>query len=91
MSALIRASKFSSVQSLLLYFSSNYGADSTVIYYIGFQGEFKEVVKNSLSFNPNFLLLKAHRHEVTICTYEARPNPADHKVNNFNAAGNFIS
>ena len=42
--AITRPSKFSSVQSLLLHFSSNYGADSTVIYYIGFQGEFKEVV-----------------------------------------------
>jgi len=86
-----RTSKFSSVQSLLLYFSTNYGADSTVIYYIGLQGDFKEVVKQIQCNYFNHLLLKAHRHEVTICTYEARPNPADHKVNNFNPAGNIIS
>ena len=40
----IRVSKFSSVQSLLMHFSRNYGEDTTVIYYIGLQGDYKEVL-----------------------------------------------
>jgi len=86
-----RTSKFSSVQSLLLHFSTNYGADSTVIYYIGLQGDFKEVVKQIQCNHFNHLLLKAHWHKVTSRTYVARLNPTDHKVNNFNPAGNIIS
>lgn len=28
--------------------------------------------------------MEAHRHGVTICTYEARPNITDHKADTFN-------
>lgn len=34
---------------------------------------------------------KAHRHEVTICNYEASANPADHKVESIIPQTNFIS
>ncbi|KAF2884795.1 hypothetical protein ILUMI_21402 [Ignelater luminosus] len=54
---------FSTVHHLTLHFPSNFGADQTRIYYIGLKGEYQE----------------AHRHGVTICTYEARPNVYDHK------------
>lgn len=47
-----------------MHFPSNFGADSTKIYYIGLKGEWTQ----------------GHRHGVTICTYEARPNLGDHKL-----------
>ncbi|XP_067006923.2 PITH domain-containing protein GA19395 isoform X2 [Anabrus simplex] len=56
--------KFSSVTHLSIHFPRNFGSDTTKIYYIGLRGEFTPV----------------HRHGVTICTYEARPNVADHKT-----------
>ncbi|KAJ3654058.1 hypothetical protein Zmor_013272 [Zophobas morio] len=54
---------FNSVHHLTLHFPSNFGAETTRIYYIGLRGEYSE----------------AHHHGVTICTYEARPNVSDHK------------
>ncbi|XP_056631326.1 PITH domain-containing protein GA19395 [Diorhabda sublineata] len=54
---------FNNVNHLTLHFPSNFGASSTKIYYIGLKGEYFE----------------AHHHGVTICTYEARPMPQDHK------------
>ncbi|KAL5280887.1 PITHD1 family protein [Megaselia abdita] len=60
---------FSSVHHLSLHFPSNYGAESTKIYYIGLRGEFAE----------------AHFHGVTICTYESRPNVSDHKNDLFDS------
>ncbi|CAG9854831.1 unnamed protein product [Phyllotreta striolata] len=54
---------FNSVNHLTLHFPSNFGAETTKIYYIGLKGEFTE----------------AHHHGVTICTYEARPMMKDHK------------
>ncbi|EFA03260.1 PITH domain-containing protein CG6153 [Tribolium castaneum] len=54
---------FNSVHHLTLHFPSNFGADTTRIYYIGLRGEYSE----------------AHHHGVTICTYESRPNIADHE------------
>ncbi|GLG95759.1 PITH domain-containing protein [Gryllus bimaculatus] len=56
--------KFSSVTHLTLHFPKNFGGETTKIYYIGLRGEFTE----------------GHRHGVTICTYEARPNVSDHKT-----------
>ena len=35
-------------------------------------------------------LLQAHRHEVTICTYEASANIADHKTNLMDNVGHEI-
>ncbi|KAG7218648.1 hypothetical protein INR49_019965 [Caranx melampygus] len=59
-----RITRFSNVQHLSIHISKNFGAESTRVYYIGLRGEYSE----------------AHRHEVTICNYEAAANPADHKV-----------
>ncbi|XP_066902338.1 PITH domain-containing protein CG6153 [Halyomorpha halys] len=55
--------KFSSVHHLSIHFPSNFGSDSTKLYYIGLRGEFSP----------------AHRHGVTICTYETQPNVSDLK------------
>ncbi|XP_023020961.1 PITH domain-containing protein GA19395 [Leptinotarsa decemlineata] len=54
---------FNNVHHLTIHFPSNFGDETTKIYYIGLKGEFSE----------------AHRHGVTICTYESRPMPTDHK------------
>ncbi|PSN35463.1 PITH domain-containing protein [Blattella germanica] len=64
-----RVVKFSSVHHLSLYFPKNFGSESTKIYYIGLRGEYTE----------------AHRHGVTICTYESRPNVSDHKTDLFDS------
>lgn len=48
---------------LSIHFPSNFGSESTKICYIGLRGEFSQ----------------AHRHGVTICSYEAKPNVSDHK------------
>lgn len=66
--------KFSSVTHLSLYFPSNFGEDTTKISYIGFRGEYT----------------KAHKHGVTICTYEARPMMQDHKEKAMDPAGKQI-
>lgn len=44
---------FSSVHHLTLHFPTNFGGDTTSIYYIGLKGEFSE----------------AHHHGVTICEF----------------------
>lgn len=62
-----RVVKFSSVHHLTMYFPRNFGSETTKVYYIGLRGEFSE----------------AHRHGVTICTYEARPMIYDHKTDAF--------
>ncbi|XP_013405040.1 PITH domain-containing protein 1 [Lingula anatina] len=60
--------RFSSVTHLTIYFPTNFGADTTKVYYIGLHGDFTE----------------AQRQEILITNYEIRPNPADHKVDSFN-------
>uniref|UniRef100_A0A3Q3LNL4 PITH domain-containing protein 1 n=1 Tax=Mastacembelus armatus TaxID=205130 RepID=A0A3Q3LNL4_9TELE len=70
-----KIARFSNVQHLSIHISKNFGAESTRIYYIGLRGEYTE----------------AHRHEVTICNYEAAANPADHKVESIIPQTNFIS
>ena len=65
---------FSSVYHLTLHFPTNFGGDTTRIYYIGLKGEFSP----------------AHRHGVTICTYESRPNVTDHKTNIFDSVNHQI-
>lgn len=39
----IRVSKFNNVTSLLVYFPTNFGAETTKVYYIGLRGEFTKV------------------------------------------------
>uniref|UniRef100_A0A3Q3JL20 PITH domain-containing protein 1 n=1 Tax=Monopterus albus TaxID=43700 RepID=A0A3Q3JL20_MONAL len=70
-----KIARFSSVQHLSIHISKNFGAENTRVYYIGLRGEYTE----------------AHRHEVTICNYEAAANPADHKLENIIPQTNFIS
>jgi len=69
-----RVVKFSSVYHLTLYFPRNFGSETTKVYYIGLRGEFSE----------------AHRHGVTICTYEARPMISDHKTDAFDSVSHEI-
>jgi hypothetical protein len=66
--------KFSSVHHLTLYFPRNFGSETTKVYYIGLRGEFSE----------------AHRHGVTICTYETSPNVADHKTSAFDSVSHEV-
>jgi hypothetical protein len=54
---------FNNVYHLSLYFPTNFGEETSRIYYIGLRGEFSE----------------AHHHGVTICSYESRPMMSDHK------------
>ncbi|WAR24100.1 PITH1-like protein, partial [Mya arenaria] len=60
-----KVTRFNQCESISLHFPTNFGAETTKVYYIGLKGDFTE----------------AHRHEVTICTYETTPNAADHKTN----------
>ncbi|XP_058855305.1 LOW QUALITY PROTEIN: PITH domain-containing protein 1 [Acipenser ruthenus] len=70
-----KIARFSGVTHLSIHISKNFGSETTRVYYIGLRGEFTQ----------------AHRHEVTICTYEASANPADHKVDVFSTQSHFIS
>lgn len=58
-----RLFKFQNVTSLTIYFPENFGADSSLVYYIGLTGEYQ-----------------AQNRQPVIATYEARAQPADHKV-----------
>ncbi|NXU90632.1 PITH1 protein, partial [Xiphorhynchus elegans] len=70
-----RIARFSNVYHLSMHFPKNFGAETTKIFYIGLKGEWTE----------------AHRHEVTICTYEASANPADHRLPHSSPQTPFIS
>ncbi|MEE6484398.1 hypothetical protein FKM82_013858 [Ascaphus truei] len=70
-----KISRFSNVSHLSIHVSKNFGAEKTKIYYIGLRGEWAE----------------AHRHEVTICNYEAAANPTDHNVKQTTLQTHFIS
>jgi hypothetical protein len=69
-----KIARFNSVTYLSIHFPKNFGAETTRIYYVGLKGDFTE----------------ARRHEVTVTTYEARANPADHKTNLFDSASHAI-
>lgn len=65
---------FSSVSHLTMHFATNFGAETTKIYYIGLRGEWTP----------------GHKHGVTICTYEARPNLEDHKLSHLDSVSKAI-
>lgn len=68
--------KFSDVSHLTIHIPSNYGAETTRVDYIGLAGEWRQ----------------AHRHGVTITSYELAPNMADHpEVGSWNSASHQIS
>lgn len=69
-----KAARFNQCESISIHFPSNFGAETTKVYYIGLKGDFTQ----------------AHRHEVTICTYEASANIADHKTNLMDNVGHEI-
>jgi hypothetical protein len=46
----VRVSKFANVQNLSLFFPSNFGSESTRIYFVGFKGEFTEVRLSPIIF-----------------------------------------
>lgn len=60
----LKASKFSNLTHLSLYFPTNFGGEKTRIYYVGLRGEYQSDV----------------RQQVTIATYEARPMLKDHET-----------
>ncbi|GBN53484.1 PITH domain-containing protein 1 [Araneus ventricosus] len=64
----VKVVKFPNVHHLTIYFPKNFGAERTKIYYIGLKGEYT----------------KPPRQEITLMTYEAAPNPCDHKTEAFN-------
>uniref|UniRef100_A0A1I7Z284 PITH domain-containing protein n=1 Tax=Steinernema glaseri TaxID=37863 RepID=A0A1I7Z284_9BILA len=75
----LRAAKFNSISHLTIHFPSNFGEKrdndvNTRIYYIGIRGEFQ----------------KDFRQQVTICTYESRPQMKDHKTDAQDAVGRHI-
>ncbi|XP_022093599.1 PITH domain-containing protein 1-like [Acanthaster planci] len=59
-----KIARFSNVNHLSIHFSKNFGAEKTIVYYIGLRGEFTE----------------AHRQEIMVVQYEAYANPKDHKT-----------
>ncbi|GAB1598298.1 PITH domain-containing protein 1-like [Argonauta hians] len=69
-----KVARFNQVEHLTLYFPSNFGAELTRIYYIGLKGDFTAF----------------KRHGVTICNYEARANPSDHKVDSLEMMGKMV-
>ncbi|XP_065062037.1 PITH domain-containing protein CG6153-like [Rhopilema esculentum] len=69
-----KVARFSNVEHLSIYFPTNFGNDNTRVYYIGLKGDFTQ----------------AHKHGVTICTYESRANPADHESKAYDPTSQFI-
>ena len=67
--------RFSNTEHLSIHFPTNFGEETTKVYYIGLKGDF----------------MKAHKHGVTICNYEAKANPADHKASDFNPASHSVN
>jgi len=70
-----KASKFSNVNHLSIYFPDNHGNEATKIYYIGLKGDFTQ----------------AQRQTVLITNYELSANPADHKSKLYQSSSNMIS
>ena len=71
---LTKVSRFSQTEHLSIHFPTNFGEEITKVYYIGLKGDFME----------------AHKHGVTICTYEARANPSDHSAKEYNPTSHSV-
>jgi hypothetical protein len=81
--------KFTNVSSLTMYIPTNFGADSTRIYYIGMKGEYTvvRIVTHASparhhktdSYNLSRELIPQARREPIIANYELKPNPALNK------------
>ncbi|XP_052277272.1 PITH domain-containing protein GA19395-like isoform X2 [Dreissena polymorpha] len=69
-----KVTRFNQCESISLHFPTNFGAETSKVYYIGLKGDFSE----------------AHRHEVTICSYETTPNISDHKTTLLDSVNHFI-
>ncbi|NXL77646.1 PITH1 protein, partial [Leptocoma aspasia] len=95
-----KIARFSNVYHLSMHFPKNFGAETTKIFYIGLKGEWTEVSEGRVREGPGFCFSRdskpsiptqAHRHQVTICNYEASANPADHKLEQITPQTHFIS
>ncbi|CAM9831259.1 unnamed protein product [Ascophyllum nodosum] len=64
-----KLSKMQNVSDITLFVPQNFGADSTVITYLGFKGEGTKARRIFARF----------RHGVVECVYESRPMAEDHK------------
>jgi hypothetical protein len=86
-------SKFNGVTSLLIYFPTNFGAETTKIYYIGLRGEFTQVRGHHtiILYSQYYTYTQAQRQGIVLATYEARANPADHKSKEYNPTSSFVS
>lgn len=58
-----KVTRFNQCECISLHFPSNFGGETTKVYYIGLKGDYEQ----------------AQRSEVPIVTYETAPQPADHK------------
>ena len=58
-----RVAKFNGVTSLLAYFPTNYGAETTKIYYIGLRGDFTQVNYQSTTHD---CILSLYSHAMTL-------------------------
>lgn len=56
----------------------------------GVLGGTRALLGSPLDLTP-LIFIQAHRHEVTICNYEASANPADHKLEQITPQTHFIS
>ncbi|XP_038057413.1 PITH domain-containing protein 1-like isoform X2 [Patiria miniata] len=70
-----KIARFSNVNHLSIHFSKNFGAETSIVYYIGLRGEFTE----------------AQRQGIMIAQYEAYANPKDHKTSLFDNVQHEIS
>lgn len=66
-----RVAKFASIRSLTLFFSENFGGDTTKISFIGLKGEFSEVSSSYFSISLTGIL-RRKRNEPIQCFRDSR-------------------